>query len=84
MKHAMPRQLTSDERVEVGLALKAETIAHRHWPKEVVAAFLAAEIVKRAEIEPLARRRLVLQPVTALFSFTVKTLSAIFLARPAL
>lgn len=78
MKPAAPRQLTPDERIEVGLALKAETTAHRHWPKDVVAAFLAAEVIQRTEVRSVAHRRTILQPVTTLFSFTAKTLSAIF------
>lgn len=41
------RPLTTDDFVQVELATVREGKAHRHWPREVVEKFLAAEIIGR-------------------------------------
>ena len=40
-----PRAVTSEEMTAVSLATVRESSTHRHWPKEIVAKFLAAEII---------------------------------------
>ncbi len=37
--------LTTEDVVKANLALKGESNGHRHWPKEVVAKFLAADVI---------------------------------------
>ena len=41
---AMPRPLTFEERAAASLSLKGERLTHRRWPKEVVEAFVRADV----------------------------------------
>lgn len=41
----MPKPVTARESLDVMLASKGETTNHRFWPKDVLEAVLAAEIV---------------------------------------
>src|SRR5712691_11510031 len=45
--HRQPRPLTSTDLVRVNHATVRESNAHRAWPPEVVAKFLAAEVIRR-------------------------------------
>ncbi len=55
----MPRPVTCEERLDVELATKGETTTHRRWPKEVVEAWLAADVLSFADERQrrAARRR---------------------------
>ena len=43
--NGMTRHLTTDEMIDVSVATVRESTAHRHWPKDVVEKFLAAELI---------------------------------------
>ena len=43
--NGMTRHLTTDEMIDVSIATVRESTAHRHWPKDVVEKFLAADLI---------------------------------------
>ncbi len=62
----MLRPLTSEEMLDVNLASKGENTSHRRWPKEIVEAFLAAEVVTINHSELHAGTRRAARPVSVL------------------
>ena len=51
------QRLTPEEVAAVALATKGESYAHRHWPEEVVRAFINADLVRAGDGQPAEARR---------------------------